>query len=138
MNSTKIQRAANLNNDTIDQILAILDGWSEKLTWNKLIDEIEVQTSHRYTRQALSKHSDIKYKFQTIKENITELEYKHPTLNTEDMITIQKIKRLEAENQRLNDENQELLMQFIRWSYNAKEHGLDIEILDKPLKDLER
>jgi len=46
---------------------------------------------------------------------------------------IQKVRRVEAENERLNFENEVLLAQFARWAYNAHSKGVTKEILDKPL-----
>jgi len=46
----KHSRSENLTDELIERIVEILDGWSEKLTWNKLIDEIEFRTKNRYTR----------------------------------------------------------------------------------------
>jgi hypothetical protein len=39
-------------------------------------------------------------------------------------VAIERIARLERENERLKRENSELLQQFIVWQYNAHIHGL--------------
>ncbi|NQB78276.1 hypothetical protein DZ919_032310, partial [Pseudomonas aeruginosa] len=60
-------RAKNLNDDAIGVIVAILDGWSGKLTWDLLIDMIERRLFVRYTRQALDKRARVKVAYQVAK-----------------------------------------------------------------------
>jgi hypothetical protein len=51
---------------------------------------------------------------------------------------VQKIARLVAENERLSDENNKLLIQFVMWAYNAQCRGLDLEALNTPLPPISR
>jgi hypothetical protein len=45
-------RAPNLNDQTIERIVEILDGWSTpKLTWELLIEQILLRHRTAYTRQ---------------------------------------------------------------------------------------
>ena len=46
------QRAKNLDDADIEGIVCILDGWDGKLTWEALIEAIELRKRVRYTRQA--------------------------------------------------------------------------------------
>lgn len=132
------KRADNLTDDNIEKIAGILDGWSEKLTWDKLIDEIEFRLNTRYTRQALSKHQRIKAAFQLTKERVSGESETLPSMSIEVAMMIQKLKRIEAENDRLHHENQNLLAQFARWAYNAYSKGVTIDDLDKPLSEVDR
>ncbi len=57
--SLKRERSKNLTDETIKKIVELLDGWSGKLTWKKLIVEIELHFRTTYTRQTLSGHARV-------------------------------------------------------------------------------
>jgi len=134
----KHSRSENLTDELIERIVEILDGWSEKLTWNKLIDEIEFRTKNRYTRQTLAKHQRIKDAYNLTKNRVSTSVKELPNMSPEVAALIQKVRRVEAENERLNFENEVLLAQFARWAYNAHSKGVTKEILDKPLTPIDR
>lgn len=136
--NSKNTRAENLTDELIEKIVRILDGWSEKLTWNKLIDEIEFRTKNKYTRQALAKHQRIKDAYNLTKNRVSDVVKELPNMSSEVVALIQKVKRLEAENDRLNFENETLLAQFARWAYNAHSKGVTKEMLDKHLTPVDR
>ena len=46
---------------------------------------------------------------------------------------MQRLDRLEAENERLSAENERLLLQFILWLYNAEIRGVTKEQLSAPM-----
>lgn len=135
----KRNRSNNLLDNDIASIVSILDGWSEKLTWDSLIDMVEFRMKQRYTRQTLAKHSRIKSAYDLTKKRIinkTLIEIKEPKVN--DNILIQKINRLEAENTRLTKENEAFLTQFARWAYNAYIKGITQDELDNALPRVNR
>lgn len=131
-------RSKNLNDDDIEKIVGILDGWSEKLTWDNFIDEVEDQLKNRYTRQTLAKHARIKSAFDLTKKRISELENNKSTSPVEIEVLLQQLERVKAQNTRLEKENQNLLAQFSRWSYNSYAKGVTEDELDKPLPMLDR
>jgi hypothetical protein len=51
---------------------------------------------------------------------------------------MQRMARLEAENERLRTENDQLLEQFARWAYNAHTRGLDEKFLNRVLPSVNR
>ena len=51
---------------------------------------------------------------------------------------MERMARLEAENQRLEAENQRLLEQFVTWAYNAHTRGITKEFLNQPLPRVNR
>lgn len=53
------KRSKNLGDADVKQIAEILDGWADKLSWELLIEAIELRMFNRYTRQALYKHERI-------------------------------------------------------------------------------
>lgn len=133
-------RAKNLDDNAIRAIVAVLDGWTDHLTWTALIDAIERKTGQRYTRQALHRHSRIQIAFETRKKAVSSSELNRDEQNTspEFLVAMERIKRLEAENSRLRAENNELLEQYARWAYNAFTAGVDERVLNRPLPSVDR
>ena len=133
------RRAKNLDDAGIKQIVEILDGWSEKLTWDLLIDAIELRMHNRYTRQTLHKHQRIKHAFELRKVALADGDGEVRIVRSPELQkALEKIARLEVENKRLESENQKLLEQFARWAYNAHTRGLDANFLDKSLPTVNR
>lgn len=135
----KQKRSKNLGDAEIKQIVEILDGWSEKLTWKLLIDAIELRMYNCYTRQALYKHERIRHAFEIRKKELSERgggvrKVESPQLQ----IALDRIARLETENTRLESENNQLLEQFARWAYNAHTRGLDHAFLNRALPPVNR
>jgi len=133
-------RAPNLNDESIEVIVGILDGWVGKLSWVALIEAIHRRMHARYTRQALHKHERIRGAFGLRKEAMAEVRRTGgPDSDSPELrAALQRIARLQAENARLEAENQRLLEQFARWAYNAHTRGLDNEFLSRPLPAVNR
>jgi hypothetical protein len=93
----------------------------------------------RYSRQTLEKQDRIKKAFSTYK---THLRYagqsKTSNLSATETKMQERINRLEAENRRLEKENNDLLAQFVRWQYNAAIKGLKMDQLNAPLPEVDR
>ena len=127
-----------LTDRKIEFVVGVIDGWNGKLTWDRLLVAIEPQVG-KYTRQALNNHVRIKTAFDLRKRALRDC----GNVNIDDkpvelQIALQKIERLETEKARLTRENQQLLEQFVRWSYNASNKGLSIEQLNAALPDIDR
>ncbi len=129
----KRERAKNLTDDDIEIIVEIFDGWEGKLTWNKLIQEIELRLKEQYTRQTLAKHTRIKSAYNLTKERLSDTPKHKKTGAVEYAIVVQENERFKAENIRLKKENTDLLTQFARWAYNTYAKGVTKAELDKPL-----
>lgn len=129
--------AKHLTATDIKKILGVIDGWSEKLAWDALCDELVNVIGTRPTRQTLSSHLNIKEAFLHKKSR---LKTGAPELKPPQSLRIaaQRIKRLEDENARLQNENLRLLEQFVVWQYNAYSHGLTMEKLCNPLPEIDR
>lgn len=133
------KRAKNLEDSDIKKIVEILDGWSEKLTWELLIAAIELRMHSRYTRQALHKHERIRNAFELRKAGLADGDGKmRVTRSPELQKALERIARLETENRRLESENELLLEQFARWAYNAHTRGLDRKFLNQALPPVNR
>jgi len=134
----KRERSANLDDEKIERIVQILDGWTEKLTWDKLIDEIALHLKNRYTRQTLAKHTRIKSAYELIKKNKYDSNKNKVYSPVEVNVLLQELEKIKAENKRLKKEKQDLLAQFARWTYNSYAKGVSKEELDKPLPIIDR
>lgn len=140
MNRNK-RRSRNLDDDAIELIVCLLDGWSGKLTWELLSEAIAKRMGAHYTRQALDKHARIKLAFQLRKEKLAGLpriERERKLSQAETEVIVQRYDRLRAENERLVRENNHLLEQFHVWLYNAHLKGLTRDYLDTPLPSVDR
>jgi hypothetical protein len=133
-------REKNLDDEVIGAIVQVLDGWSGKLSWETLIDAIEMRAGLRYTRQALHRHERIRLAFTVRKKALSGSadEQHREAVSPELQVALERIARLEAENQRLAAENNNLLDQFVRWAYNAHTRNLGKEFLNKPLPGVDR
>ena len=131
-------RGRNLEDGDVASIVAVLDGWSGKLSWELLIEALEARKFARYTRQTLHKHEHIAAAFAARKKalagGVAEARAESPELQA----AVERVTRLEAENGRLKADNQLLLEQFARWAYNAQTRGLDRQFLNRPLPDVHR
>lgn len=134
----KNKRAKNLSDADIKNIVEILDGWTGKLTWDLLIDAVTVRMFNRYTRQALFKHERVRNAYELKKKNSSKANEPDNRVSPEMKIALERIARLEAENRRLESENEHLLEQFTRWAYNAHVRGLGKDFLSQPLPGVNR
>lgn len=133
-------RSRNLTDGDVAAIVSMLDGWTDSLTWEGLIDVVERRLRVRYTRQTLHKHRRIADAFALRKDALREGDgkAKPPASSPELQIAMERIARLEAENQRLEAENNRLLEQYARWAYNANIRGVSIDVLSQPLPTIDR
>lgn len=133
------KRARNLDDQAIEQIVEILDGWaSPKLTWELLIEQIFLRLRARYTRQALNNYVRVKDAFAARKKTLVGRDPKELKAESPDQ---QRIARLEAEIERLKRENNTLLEQFNRWVYNGYLKQMDgrmRDFMNRPLPPVHR
>jgi len=129
--------AKHLSAKDLDVIVRLIDGWEGKLAWEALCDAIEPQIGFRPTRQTLNSHERVKSAFthQKVRLKSGFVSTKRPASLS---IAEQRIRRLEAEANRLECENARLLEQFLRWQYNAHKHNVSQEQLDAPMPFVDR
>ena len=136
-----IKRSKNLSDGDIAEIVAILDGWSGKLSWELFIEAIAKRKHTSYTRQTLHKHVRIREAFSLRKKtlsNAPESSVSEDDVPPELRAALEYTARLQAENTRLKMENARLLEQFVLWAYNAHTHGLDHDFLARPIPKVSR
>jgi len=136
-----MSRAPNLSAADIETVVGVLDGWSGKLTWERLIAVLASKLRATYTRQALSNHARVADAFDQRKKALRGADGSTPKPRdtSPDMLAaMRRLERLEAENQRLNAENERLLVQFALWLYNAEMRGLTKEHLSAPMPAVPR
>jgi len=132
------KKSRKLTDRDIQTIVGIIDGWQGKLTYEKLIDVTEIPLRQRFTRQALFAHVRVKEAFNNRKNSLRNGSAGKQVKSVEMQKALERIDRLEAENQRLKNENEALLAQFVRWAYNAHSKGLTPDFLNQPLLDVDR
>jgi predicted nuclease with TOPRIM domain len=136
--------------DNKETILAIIDGWTGKLTYDLLSEKLksELGLKRLPSRHTYTKHDEIKHAFDLKKEELrnkksaaieeakslfdrdVKLSKLLGNLNNDDATIAELIKRvekLENENERLNSENKRLgdqreilLERFARWQHNLQ------------------
>jgi len=129
--------AKHLTDKDIEQIIGILDGWHDKLSWEALCDACLPVIGTKPARQTLIKFVRITNAFNACKKRLKE---DVPELRAPQSmrVAIERIARLERENERLKRENTELLQQYVVWQYNAHIHGLNDRDLNKSLPGIDR
>lgn len=129
--------ARHLTDRDIEAVVGLLDGWKDKLTWDRLCDACEATLGTRPSRQTLHRHARIKEAYKLTKERLKDADESlslPPTMKA----AAERLARLEAENERLRRENESLLEQFVRWQYNAYARGLSDRDLNGPLPAIDR
>ncbi|MFA7170915.1 MAG: hypothetical protein WC180_02895 [Candidatus Paceibacterota bacterium] len=135
-------RAKNITDKNIEDIVGILDGWKGKLSWKLLIDAIYQRFQLKYTRQTLNKHERIKTAFRlrknSLRDELGEDGCRQVLTQAEGQMYKDRCSRLEVENTRLKEENRQLLEQYVVWAYNARTRGCDLDCLSRPLPRVDR
>jgi hypothetical protein len=126
--------APRLTNDRIEIALKLLDGWTGKLTWSRFLALLELDIGHKYTKAALLRHPKFKDTWDKRRWN------ENPDRNIVKgfgnhglQTALEKIEKLEATIERLENENNLLTEKFVVWATNATNRGLSLEDLDRAI-----
>ena len=99
-----VQRSKNLDDQLIRGIVEILDGWSEDLTWDGLVEAVDRRLGQRYTRQALHRHERIKQAFTARKTALAGGQAGvRKTADPVLQLTLDRLARVEAENEGVSE-----------------------------------
>jgi hypothetical protein len=103
-----MNRSRNITDKDVACIVELLDGWTGRLTWDRLLEAIEKRIFARYTRQALHNYPRIKDAFAQRKMALANSPagVRKKTVGPPELVlALERIERLTAENQRLEAEN---------------------------------
>lgn len=136
----KKTRAPDLTDERIQAVLAALDGWKGKLTWDLIIAAIKESTGITYSRFTFSGYSDIANAFALKKEALRGTWSGGSATPRDERVraALDQVDRLKAKAERLTQENQLLKEQFVTWAHNAERKGVTIMMLNAPLPKPER
>lgn len=126
--------APRLTNERIEIALKLLDGWTGKLTWSRFLALLELDIGHKYTKAALLRHPKFKDAWDKRRWN------ENPDKNIAKgfgnyglQTALEKIEKLEATIERLENENNLLTEMFVVWATNATNRGLSLEDLNRAI-----
>jgi len=135
--------------ESLPIVLALINSWDGKLSWELLCDRVAMQLGIEggVQRQSLSSYKEIQEAYSQRKEALRNKKNNPPIPSPN--VTMEylqnKVAALEAENERLREKNEAYKQRFVLWQYNAYMHGVRIDTLDdaidmleKPLSELRR
>lgn len=140
---TRKKRAPDLTEESILKIIELIDDWNGALTWDKLIEKIEDAIGYSYSRFTLYEYPSIANAFAIKKDSIRRKKEgnsrKFSTPRDERLAAaLEQVERYKRKLERLENENNLLLEQFVRWAYNAQNKGISMRMLNEPLPKPER
>jgi len=131
----KKTRAPDLTDERLKVVLDTLDSWKGKLTWDLLIDAVEKTTGFTYSRFTFAEYPQIANAF-SFKKDALRGTWKGERGEPRDervRAALEQVDRYKAKVQRLEQENQLLLEQFVTWAHNAERKGVTVMMLNAPL-----
>lgn len=134
---------ARLSDGEIDRIVGALAGWKGKLSWDLLVDRVEIILRRPFSRQGLDKNISIRTAFQQAKKRIKNKpadtsEDESNSGSSELAVALRRIDNLLAEVQTLKAEREHFLERFAVWSYNARSRGISEVELNAKLPKVNR
>ncbi len=131
----KKQRAPDMTDDRLELILSLLDGWSQKLTWDGLIEAVAKETGITYSRFTLAEYPRIANAFKLRKDALRGVPASERATPRDERhrAALDQVARYKARAERLEAENQLLLEQFVTWAINAERKGVSIDSLNAAL-----
>ncbi len=130
--------ARRLTDTDIALAVRLLDGWTGKLTWERYIALLTTELNGaRYTKPGLRKQPRILNAWEMARKRLEgSLKTAGEPSNGDAAVAHlrQMVQRLRNENERLEQENHDLLERFQRWSHNAAmDKGMTPEQLDRDI-----
>jgi hypothetical protein len=131
----KKTRAPDLTPERIEMVLATIDGWKGKLTWQLLIDAVKKSTDITYSRFTFSDYPEIANAFALKKDALRGTWQGEPAVPRDQRVraALEQVERLQSTVERLKQENLLLKEQFVTWALNAERKGVTMMMLNAPL-----
>lgn len=131
----KKNRAPDLTDERITNVIEILDEWKGKLTWELLLDAVEKATGHRYSRFTFAEYPQIANAFSLRKDALrgTLPRSRGEPRDERLRAALSQVDRYKAKIDRLEAENQLLTEQFVTWAINAERRGVTLDMLNATL-----
>jgi hypothetical protein len=128
-------RAPDLTEERILVVIDILDGWKGKLTWDLLLQGVENKTGIAYSRFTFAEYPKIANAFTLRKKALSGTFKAEPGQPRDEQVraALEQVDRYRAKVERLEQENQLLLEQFVTWATNAERKGVTMSMLNAPL-----
>lgn len=136
----KKARAPDLTEERIQKVIDTIDAWRGKLTWDLLLETVEVATGHRYSRFTFAEYPQIADAF-TLKKQVLRGTWDGDASQPRDVrvrAALEQVARYRFKVERLERENQLLLEQFVTWATNAERKGVTMDMLNAPLTKPDR
>lgn len=136
----KKTRAPDLTGERLRVVLDTLDGWKGKLTWDLLIEAVEKATGVAYSRFTFAEYPQIANAFALKKDALRGTWKAERGAPRDERVraALEQVDRYKAKVQRLEQENQLLLEQFVTWAHNAERKGVTVTMLNAPLPKPQR
>ncbi|OZB69554.1 MULTISPECIES: hypothetical protein [unclassified Thiomonas] len=131
----KKPRAPDLTEERIQAVIDTLDDWKGKLTWDLLLKKVEEKTGIAYSRFTFAEYPKIANAFALRKKALSgtwKIDAKSPR-DEQVRAALEQVARYRAKVDRLEQENQLLLEQFVTWATNAERKGVTMAMLNAPL-----
>lgn len=131
----KKTRAPDLTDERIQVVIDVLDSWKGKLTWDLLLKAVEEKTGIAYSRFTFAEYPKIANAFTLRKKELSGTWKAPPSQPRDEQVraALEQVERYRAKIQRLEQENQLLLEQFVTWATNAERKGVTMAMLNAPL-----
>ena len=131
----KKSRAPDMTDERIQLVLDTLDGWKGKLTWDLLLASVEEKTGIAYSRFTFAEYPQIANAFSLRKKALSGTWKSNAGQPRDEQVraALEQVARYRAKVERLEQQNQLLLEQFITWATNAERKGVTMAILNAPL-----
>lgn len=131
---------ARLTESEIERVEGLLVAWAGPLTWDLLVEQVQVILKRPFTRQGLDKQERIRTAYKLAKDR----QRKSPAAPTAREMSVElaaalgRIERLEAEVKLLRAQRNAFDERFATWQYNARTRGISEADLNRPLPAVDR
>ncbi|MDK6080190.1 hypothetical protein [Massilia varians] len=131
----KKPRAPDLTNERLKVVVDIIDSWKGKLTWPLLLVAVKEKLGIEYSRFTFAEYPQVANAFSLRKDALRGTWKARSGEPRDEKVRAaqEQVDRYKAKVERLEQENQLLLEQFVTWALNAERKGVTMMMLNTPL-----